>query len=342
MPRRYVVVRRSAPCVKCPPRPAGIPVSAGLIQQDGDPPDCDAFSLLKEMSHPNLVTCCSLAFATSHERPRAPLLLRAVRTDATRAYAKEYVRRLPSGTSIVERGGWDAVERAAISELAAKNFEVLQDRLPTSNLNVPASGGWSAVMALAADPKGALLNLAKQELAGGESNPSSGGLSLVHLDAIAALLQAQGKGFDSDLVNGEWRFLLQRQANKSPGLQKFVGKREKAGNTQSNFDVKKLQFYTIVSLLKGWLKVVATVQYKPLAENFDVLKKKTIVLRRIACDIIGGYVKLWKLPGLPLPLRVKGGYLDFVYLDGDLRVTRGNRGGLFVHVRPATLQRLLA
>jgi PAP_fibrillin len=266
----------------------------------------------------------------------------AVRTDATRAYAKEYVRRLPSGTSIVERGGWDAVERAAISELAAKNFAILKDRLPTSNLNVPASGGWSAVKALAADPKGAMLSLAKQQLAGGESNPNSGGVSLIHLDAIAALLQAQGKGFDSDLVNGEWRFLLQRQANKSPGLQKFVGKREKAGNTQSNFDVKRLQFSTIVSLLKGWLKVVATVQYKPLAENFDVLKKKTIVLRRIACDIIGGYVKLWKLPGLPLPLRVKGGYLDFVYLDGDLRVTRGNRGGLFVHVRPATLQRLLA
>lgn len=254
---------------------------------------------------------------------------------------KEYVKRLPSDTSIVELGGWDAVERTAISELASKNFDALKDRLPTSNVNVPASGGWSAVKALAADPKGALLNLAKQQLSGEESNPANG-VSLVHLDAIAALLQAQGKGFDSDLVNGEWRFLLQRQANKSPGLQKFVGKQEKAGNTQSNFDVKKLQFHTIVSLLRGWLKVVATVQYKPLAENFDVLKKNTIVLRRIACDIIGGYIKLWKLPGLPLPLRVKGGYLDFVYLDDELRVTRGNRGGLFVHARPDTLQRLLA
>jgi hypothetical protein len=115
------------------------------------------------------------SYPMSRTRPRnvprnahaLPLLLRAVRTDATRAYAKEYVRRLPSGTSIVERGGWDAVERAAISELAAKNFEVLKDRLPTSNLNVPASGGWSAVKALAADPKGAMLGLAKQQLAGG-------------------------------------------------------------------------------------------------------------------------------------------------------------------------------
>jgi PAP_fibrillin len=257
---------------------------------------------------------------------------------------KDYIKRLPSGASIVELGGWDAVERAAIAELAATNFDALKDRLPTSNLNVPESGGWSAVRALAADPKGALLNLARQQLHGKESNPKDGGggLSMVHLDAIAALLQAQGKGFDSDLVSGEWRFLLQRQSGTSPGLQKLVATKEKAGNTQSNFDVKKLKFYTIVSLLKGLLKVVATVRYRPLAENFDVVKKNTIVLRRIACDIIGGYVKLWKLPGLPLPLRVKGGYLDFVYLDDELRVTRGNRGGLFVHARPDTLQKLLA
>jgi PAP_fibrillin len=267
----------------------------------------------------------------------------AVRSDATRAYAKDYTQRLPSGASIVELGGWDAVERAAIAELASKNFDALKDRLPTSDLNVPESGGWGAVRALAADPKGALLNLARQQLRGGDSNPNDGGgLSMVHLDAIAALLQAQGKGFDSDLVNGEWRFLLQRQSGTSPGLQKLVATKEKAGNTQSNFDVKTLQFHTIVSLLKGLLKVVATVRYRPLAENFDVVKKNTIVLRRIACDIIGGYVKLWKLPGLPLPLRVKGGYLDFVYLDNELRVTRGNRGGLFVHARPDTLQKLLA
>lgn len=46
--------------------------------------------------------------------------------------------------------------------------------------------------------------------------------------------------------------------------------------------------------------------------------------------------KYWKLPKLPLPFRAKG-YLDFVYLDEDLRITRGNRGGLFVHVREGVL-----
>lgn len=58
------------------------------------------------------------------------------------------------------------------------------------------------------------------------------------------------------------------------------------------------------------------------------------MLRRISCDIVGASWKWWKLPKIPLPLRAKGGYLDFVYLDKDMRITRGNRGGIFVHFRP--------
>lgn len=63
-----------------------------------------------------------------------------------------------------------------------------------------------------------------------------------------------------------------------------------------------------------------------------------VVLRRIECDIIGASWKFWKLPRVPLPLKVKGGYLDFEYLDGDLRITKGNRGGVFVHFRPKFYQ----
>lgn len=37
---------------------------------------------------------------------------------------------------------------------------------------------------------------------------------------------------------------------------------------------------------------------------------------------------------LKLPLGVKGtGYVDWLYLDESLRVTRGSKGSLFVHVR---------
>jgi hypothetical protein len=51
-------------------------------------------------------------------------------------------------------------------------------------------------------------------------------------------------------------------------------------------------------------------------------------------------IKLWKLPTIPLPLRAKGGWLDFLYLDEDMRITRGNRGGLFVHVRPSLVSQV--
>jgi hypothetical protein len=298
----------------------------------------------------------SAAITKDSLRYRAPAssVVSAVRTPATAAYVKEYVRRLPPGEEgVVEMGGWDAVERRAVAELAARNFEALRDRIPQDRVDVVKAGGWSALRALSADPKGALLELIRGQLGdpaeiqkggggGGGGGGDGDGASLVHLDAIAALLQAQGRGFESDAADGEWSLVLQRQADKSPAFQRLVGKGERAGSTQSNFDAKRGKFVTVVSLLRGWVKLVATVRYRPLAENFDVLKRGSIVLRRIACDIVGGYLKVWRLPGLPLPLRVEGGYLDFLYLDGDLRVTRGNRGGLFVHVRPETLRALSA
>ena len=83
------------------------------------------------------------------------------------------------------------------------------------------------------------------------------------------------------------------------------------------------------------------VQYNPVAKNFDKDVNGRIVLRRISCDIIDVSFKYWKLPTLPIPLRKKGGFLDFIYLDEDIRVTRGNRGGLFVHFRPDYLDSLL-
>ena len=46
----------------------------------------------------------------------------------------------------------------------------------------------------------------------------------------------------------------------------------------------------------------------------------------------------WKPLWVPLPLRGEG-YLDVVYLSPTMRITRGNRGGVFVHLRPELLTR---
>jgi hypothetical protein len=39
---------------------------------------------------------------------------------------------------------------------------------------------------------------------------------------------------------------------------------------------------------------------------------------------------------LRVPLGIKGtGFVDWLYLDAQLRVTRGSKGSLFIHVRDA-------
>ena len=37
---------------------------------------------------------------------------------------------------------------------------------------------------------------------------------------------------------------------------------------------------------------------------------------------------------VPLPIKqTETGFVDWLYLDGNLRITRGNKGSLFVHTR---------
>jgi hypothetical protein len=92
----------------------------------------------------------------------------------------------------------------------------------------------------------------------------------------------------------------------------------------------------------SYLSLLSVLQYNPVSNGFTQDVDGNIVVRRIMCDIVGAGFKYRWLPYLPLPLRSKGGYLDFLYLDKDIRVTKGNRGGLFVHFRPDFLNQHLA
>jgi len=225
------------------------------------------------------------------------------------------------------------MECEASRAMAEANFAKLKPNLPQDDaLDVAGAGGWSAVKALAADPKGALLELVDQSLHG--TPPTPGGVNMSHLNAIVALLQAQGRGFESDSVNGDWILVLKQKGKpKTKKRLRFLNrllKREKLYST-SDFDVDKLEFSGTVPVLK-YGRLSSRVKYRPTGENFDKIGDN-IVLRRVAVQIQSVSWKFWKLPKLSFPLRAKG-YLDFLYLDKDLRVTRGNRGGLFVHMRP--------
>lgn len=223
-----------------------------------------------------------------------------------------------------------------VSDQDAAAFERLKPYLP-KDLDVAKVGGYENLQKLSDNPKQHLLGMIKSLQNDGDAS------AVDNLDAIVALLYAQGQGFDSDLVDGEWVLVLQRQGSKSPKFQKLVGKGEsRIGNSYSTFDVNQRQFRGEVKLIKGLLTVSSTVQYTPVSDNFDVHDDK-IVLRRIACDIVKAGIKGKFLPRLGLPfLRKKGGFLDFVYLDRDLRVTTGSRGGLFVHARPLVARKLSA
>lgn len=148
------------------------------------------------------------------------------------------------------------------------------------------------------------------------------------IDTLAT--SPRGRDFSEAVVDGNWALVFTRNADGSPALQKLA--RTKPGGTFANFDVSQNRFENLVEFLDGQVKLSATVAYQPNATDAT----------RISCDIVDAELRVGGLLSLPLPLRAQGGWLDFLYMDSDMRVTRGNLGGVFVHVRPAKLESMLA
>lgn len=251
---------------------------------------------------------------------------------------KGFLSQLPPDFSAVNEGGWFALQNRYVSEVGKENFQNLKSNLP-KDIDVVAAGGFDNLTKLAADPKAELVNLIKSNLlsSGGKVDYSLDG----KIDALVALLQSQGKGFNSVTVDGQWAPVISRQGKKSPRLQKVISRRDKAKKSASNFHVKAMEFENLSYTPRSNGLLTAIVKYNPVAKNFEKRSDGKIVLRRVSCDITNVTFKYCKLPTLPLPLKKKGGYLDFLYLDDDIRVTRGNRGGLFIHFRPAFLDKLM-
>lgn len=262
---------------------------------------------------------------------------------APSAQLNRFKNSLPPSFDVVVAGGYHAVFKEYMkkeTELGREKFNQFKSDLP-SDFDVVAAGGYDAVFKMSVDPKAELVSLVAEGLAqndGSISKSASDG----KLEALAGLLEAQGKGFNADLVDGEWAAVSSKEGKKSPKFQKFVDSKSVAKKASSNFDVKAMTFLNENFVLKGKGRLQATVRYNPSTDAFSKSADGKILLRRITCDIVGCNWKFWKLPKLPLPLRATGGYLHFAYLDDEIRVTRGNRGGLFVHFRPTFLEKVLA
>ena len=232
---------------------------------------------------------------------------------------------------------------ADTAALGKANFQKYYSALPSDASSIAVgAGGWSALEQMAADPKAEFAAMIASNLSSSDGRVKQGGaIDDGRLNGLVALLQARGRGFDADLIDGTWLAVLSRQGKQSPQVQKLVSSKSRVKKAYANFHVAEGIFENESYTPHGRGTLRATVAYNPTNEAYDIgADGKTIVLRRISCDITGASFQYRKLPKLPLPLKKKGGYLDVLYLDDDMRITRGNRGGLFVHFRPDFLNKV--
>lgn len=228
---------------------------------------------------------------------------------------------------------------------ATASFDDLRKCFP-ENADIVGAGGWNNVETLSKqDPKAALVGFVVDGLKGASAavQPKSNYANSINekIEALSLLLYGMGKGFSADAIDGEWDLVFTKQGTKSPSFQKLVGTRETAGSSKNIFDIKAMVFHGDVRFWR-WGKVSSSVKYNPTSDSFSKAPNGKIVVRKIVCTIINAFFKWWKLPGIPFPLPRKPGFLEVVYLDEDIRVTKGNRGGFFVHFRPAFLEKVLA
>lgn len=273
-----------------------------------------------------------------------------VQTPTTKALLKQYIQ-THGGKSfdVVANGGYYHLEKLATAEYGREKLlqEEKDGALALDDLKVVSSGGWFKVQQLAADPKGMLVAMIVKGIQSKKDGGGSGGdLTDETLHGLLTLLEAQGKGFSADLVDGEWLSVLSKSSKSSPRLQKAVERQESkslSSFSTSNFDIRQSKFFGSTPFFQRRIELSTTVAYNPVSAGFTK-RGSTIVLRRIACDIVGASLRLFRRIKIPLSwfFNKKGGYLDFVYLDSDIRVTKGNRGGIFVHFRPAFLEQALA
>jgi hypothetical protein len=127
-----------------------------------------------------------------------------------------------------------------------QRFRALRRGFP-DDANIVRAGGWYNLERLALDPKQEIVNLVVEGLKSTEDSKVQSGKSYTtheneKLEALELLLYGMGKGFEADLVDGEWDLVFTKQGKKSPAFQKLVGKAETAKRSKNIFDIKSMTF----------------------------------------------------------------------------------------------------
>lgn len=131
----------------------------------------------------------------------------------------------------------------------------------------------------------------------------------------------QGAPAKSPLAMGAWRLLWTKQGPRANLLQRALS------NQVKNWQIigeRGSRVENRVELLPG-------VRIRALADA------KAEGNTRTRIDINEVFVELgrWRID---LPLRGDNGYIDWLYLDDELRITRGSKGSLFVHLRDPSVE----
>merc|ERR1712151_579721 len=115
-----------------------------------------------------------------------------------------------------------------------------------TDVNSVQMGGWHKLNTLCEDPKGNLIAMLKENIDNEVVNTQDMVMG-EDFDTLISILESMGKGYDSELVDGEWLLVFSKNGKKVSRLQKSIRKLYKFGSTYSNFDVFSRKFENISS-----------------------------------------------------------------------------------------------
>ena len=161
---------------------------------------------------------------------------------------------------------------------------------------------------------------------------------------IAKIEEATPASFDEGTIWGDWQLVWQKNGKTSTRSQKALTGKPAFANfmmaeygTTGRYGGYRTKIFRNDVKIGARFRVIADVEYTPPAGETPPNRLGSKICKAGVEAKLGkrfGWKPLW----VPLPLRGEG-YLDVVYLSPTMRITRGNRGGVFVHLRPELLTR---
>ena len=154
-------------------------------------------------------------------------------------------------------------------------------------------------------------------------------------------------------LDGEWILVLHRRRMRRwsrvrpPNISRALGEASSSSTSFSNFERAKSLISGKTVFWKGFGVSDFELRYKTIpggGGQFSTTRGSSVVMRRIAYDVVKHRINL--LGKIPLPSfqrrRRRGNrFLDFVYMDRDIRMTTTEKGDLFLYARPGCIKRLL-